>query len=129
MKNLMLVLVAAVLIACQAGCSGDNSVNPRLGCDCDGGDIYTVDLGATCTIRLVCSYPSSGYKWEFIEGFDEGYIELESYSMKPVDPDDDREGVPYYQIWTYETKKRGRTCATLEYTQDGVEKSIILIIE
>ncbi len=134
MKNLFYAAVVAILVSLQTGCSGDNAVSPWRDCDCDVGDTCTVDLGSTFTVSLEAAF-TAGYKWEFTNGFDERYVELESYSVVPVDPDDQREGVPMYQKWTYRAREQGTVCATLVYgcawEKDDFEKmvSIFVIIE
>lgn len=133
MKNLIVVLAIVACTFVHVGCGKDNTILATPNCDCELGDTLIVDLGDTYTISLLAAY-TAGYKWEYEKGFDERYVELESYSLEAVDPDDDREGVPLYQKWTYRAREKGTICATLIYTRAWEDepletKDVLVIIE
>ncbi|MBN2072129.1 MAG: hypothetical protein JW814_11800 [Candidatus Krumholzibacteriota bacterium] len=136
MKHAILALSISLCVSVQLGCGEDNTIFDLPSCDCNVTDTVTVDLGATFTITLFAAY-SVGEWWEFEKGFDDQYVELESYKLipvTPVDPNDDICGIAYYQNWKYRTRKQGVVCATLIYrcinedrSQD--EKNVLVIIE
>ncbi|MCK4549281.1 MAG: protease inhibitor I42 family protein [Candidatus Krumholzibacteria bacterium] len=97
------------------------------------GDTITVGLGDTYTISLLAAF-TAGFKWEFERGFDEKYVELESYEITDPDPESELDGKPMCQEWTYRAREEGTVCATLIYTRawedEPIEtKNIIVIIE
>jgi predicted secreted protein len=133
MKTLGLVLAIVVCTFVQQSCGDDNAILGRPSCDCEAGDTVAVELGDTYTISLLAAL-SAGFKWEFERGFDERYVELESYEILDPHPESDLEGKPMCQEWTYRARKRGTVCAILIYTraweEEPVEtKGIIVTIE
>jgi predicted secreted protein len=133
MKTLFLVLAIVACTFVQQGCGEDNILQVRPSCDCEVGDTVAVELGDTYTISLLAAF-TAGYKWEFEIGFDERYVELESYEILDPNPESDLVGKPMCQEWTYRARKEGTVCATLIYTRAWEEESmktrgIIVIIE
>jgi predicted secreted protein len=132
MKNLIVFFLLALFALLQSGCSDDDTHIARPDFECEVGDTLSVGLGATYTISLLAGI-TAGCRWEIIKGFDERYVELESYSIIDPDPDSDMDGKPMLQEWAYQAKRQGAVCCTLTYTcgdDDPIfNKNIIVIIE
>lgn len=133
MKYLIVLFLLALFVLLQSGCSDDDILIARPDFNCAVGDTLRVDLGATYTISLLAGI-STGCRWEIIKGFDERYVELESYSIIDPDPDSDIDGAPMLQEWVYQAKRQGTVCCTLTYTcpwevDPVLNKNIIVIIE
>ena len=133
MKTLSIVLAILACAFVLQSCSEETTIITRPSCNCEVGDTVTVELGDTYTISLLAAF-TAGFKWEFERGFDERYVELESYDTLDPDPESHLVGKPMCQEWTYRTKEEGTVCATLIYIRAWEEepidtKDIIVIIE
>jgi predicted secreted protein len=133
MKNSVGFMLLALFALLQSGCSDDEIVIAEPDYECEVGDTLRADLGATYTISLLAGI-TSGYRWEIQKGFDERYVELESYSIVDPDPDSEIDGRPMFQEWTYQARRQGIVCCTLIYTCVSEEnpistKNIVVIIE
>ena len=129
-----IVLFSLLLFALlQSGCSDENTILASSECECEAGDTITVELGTTYTVSLLAAY-TAGFKWEIQKGFDERYVELEFYSIVPLDPDSNMDGAAMFQEWTYLTRGLGTVCGTLIYfhRSDKIPistKNVVVIIE
>ena len=117
----------------QQGCSEDTTIIAGPSYNCEVGDTVTVELGDTYTISLLAAY-TAGFKWEIERGFDERYVELESYEISDPYPESNLDGKPMLQEWTYRARAEGAVCATLIYIRAWEDepletKGIIVIIE
>jgi predicted secreted protein len=133
MKNLVGFLLLVLFTLLQSGCSDENTIIAEPDHECAAGDTLRVNVGATYTISLLAGI-SAGCRWEVQKGFDERYVELESYSIVDPDPDSEIDGKPMSQEWTYQAIEQGITCCMLKYTCASnimlfSPKNIIVIIE
>jgi len=133
MKTIIIVLLVAISISVQPGCSGDNTINATADIEYEVGDTLYVELGESCTISLKACF-TCGYSWAIVQKFHRKYIELESYNIVDFNPEVELEGEAKLQEWTYLTKEQGTVCCTLVYKRVWEEdpeliKKITVIIE
>lgn len=130
---ILTVLIAIGTSRCADGSPISFSPTPEPE-TCLAGDTVRTQKGEHFEISLYNQGIDGGYYWLFVDEFSDDIIECVEYRIEETHPG--LFGSPAYEIWKYDTKGTGKTCATLERKRPWLTddppletKNIVVIID